>query len=464
MSLRKITCILLFLISFSTSVCYANLKDTNNQADYLIITTEEYSNQMEELASWRKNEGFTVKTVTIPEIQENFPDEQLSMSIRKFISHTLTYWQKPVPRYILLAGGIPLIPSILDYSYVDKDSISIDGYYAININENDVIPDIAIGRLPFRDGAELANMISKIKTFETIDFEKAYKKDFQITVDSAGFENFKYYSDDLIKNIIPSHLRVDTLYLIPGTQCSGEKQDFIDKINYGVVYLANFFHGNPGVWGMKTVLTSADINSGAIHGPPSINVALSCSQRYDDIHTPSLIEKLMSLGNSGLVASYASVGLIYGSYSYFNMEGFFINALNSTFTRIGDVVLKSKKNTGADIEYAKRHNLLGDPALKLPQWLKAPVEEDNSAAGDIALDLSPNPFSEFVNVKIAIGSENRVLLELYDLLGNRIAELNNSVLQPGNYSFPWHSNGSGAVICRLTAGNSTVSKMITCIK
>ncbi len=462
---KQIAGIALFLLISSASLFSAGLKDIINQADYLIITTEAFRDGTEELASWRRNEGFTVRTVTIPEIQADFPNEQLSGSIREFISYTLTYWTQPKPRYILLAGGVAIVPPFRVAGEFDEDSVSVDGYYAINLNQDDMDQDVSLGRLPFKDGTELANMIGKIKTFENPENKDRYKTDFFITADSGDYGYLEQFAEKLAEETIPSYLRVDRLYLAQGTQYSGTKADYINKLNDGTYYLINIFHANPRVWARGMLLSSAEINPGNIHGAPAINLMIGCSQDFDSIQAPSIIEKMMSLENSGLVASYASVGMNYAQIAYKRIQDFLKSAIYGAELRIGDVIATCPKETNIqEAKYLLRLTLLGDPAMKLPQWAKAPVEDDNSAAGDIALDLSPNPFSEFVNVKIAIGSENRVLLELYDLLGNRIAELNNSVLQPGNYSFPWHSNGSGAVICRLTAGNSVVSKMVVCIR
>lgn len=94
-----------------------------------------------------------------------------------------------------------------------------------------------------------------------------------------------------------------------------------------------------------------------------------------------------------------------------------------------------------------------------------PIDEGKSQLPD-KLSLSPNypnPFNSSTTISYGIPSESEVTLEIYDILGKRIASLVNQQQQPGNYQVSWNATDmpSGAYFARLKAGEqSQTMKMI----
>ena len=75
----------------------------------------------------------------------------------------------------------------------------------------------------------------------------------------------------------------------------------------------------------------------------------------------------------------------------------------------------------------------------------------------------PNPFNPSTNINFSIADEGQVSLEIYNMLGEKVAVIVNEFLSAGNYSADWNSAGlpSGTYIYRLTANNvSQTRKMI----
>ena len=130
-----------------------SLKDINNSADYLIITPEIFQDDLDSFENLKREKGLTVTTVSLSKIVEEFSDAvSLQVSIREFISYTLDFWQEPKPRYVLLVGNTDFIPTFRVQSMfanitlpgVEEDSVSLDELYAINKNEDDTLPDLAM--------------------------------------------------------------------------------------------------------------------------------------------------------------------------------------------------------------------------------------------------------------------------------------------------------------------------------
>lgn len=75
----------------------------------------------------------------------------------------------------------------------------------------------------------------------------------------------------------------------------------------------------------------------------------------------------------------------------------------------------------------------------------------------------PNPFNASTIIRFRIAAPGEVLLEIFDLLGRRIATLVDEELLPGEYRIAWHADAhpSGVYYTRLRAGqDQRTGKMI----
>lgn len=78
----------------------------------------------------------------------------------------------------------------------------------------------------------------------------------------------------------------------------------------------------------------------------------------------------------------------------------------------------------------------------------------------------PNPFNPTTKISFSIPVQNQVELAVYDVLGRKVAEVINEVLNAGEYDieFDGSSLASGLYIYKLTSGNFTVSKKMMIVK
>ncbi len=75
----------------------------------------------------------------------------------------------------------------------------------------------------------------------------------------------------------------------------------------------------------------------------------------------------------------------------------------------------------------------------------------------------PNPFNPTTRIRYALPSAARVVLKIYDLLGQEVATMLDEVQQPGWYTETWDARdvASGVYFYRLTAGTfSSVKKLV----
>jgi hypothetical protein len=95
------------------------------------------------------------------------------------------------------------------------------------------------------------------------------------------------------------------------------------------------------------------------------------------------------------------------------------------------------------------------------------VEEDENIIREYSLAQNyPNPFNPATTIKFSIAEEGLVNLSVYNLLGQKAAELKNEVLQPGNYEaeFDASSLSSGVYVYKLSAGGKVISRKMVVLK
>lgn len=165
-------------------------KSATNNYELLIITTSAFASSFGTLQSDYLNEGIISSVVTKESINTLMTGVDIQEKIRNYI---IQEYQTHGVKYVMLAGDDELIPHRGFYCYVqsgagyiDQD-IPADLYYSAldgnwNTNgdakwgepgEDDLLPDIAVARLPFSNASELSHMLNKtIKyQFSPIDGE-----------------------------------------------------------------------------------------------------------------------------------------------------------------------------------------------------------------------------------------------------------------------------------------------------
>lgn len=163
---------------------YPNKSKAAGDYELLIITTQSFAGSFEPLRSMYLTKGNRSQVVTTEYINANIAGSDLQMKIRNFI---ISAYQEHQIETVILGGDVELIPYRGFYCYVQSGSgytdsgIPADLYYAAldgNWNndgdskwgepgEDDLLPEIGIGRLPFSNAAELASLLNKSIKYQT---------------------------------------------------------------------------------------------------------------------------------------------------------------------------------------------------------------------------------------------------------------------------------------------------------
>ncbi len=149
-------------------------------AQYVIVTAPEFVAAFEPLAALKTSCGMRARVVDTAWIAASFPGADLQERIRAFISHAYESWGA---EYVLLGGDDEIVPHRGLYAKVgatvDPD-VASDLYYACldgtwnadgdayfgEPGEEDLLPEVCVGRLPVDSTAEIANVIAKIARYQ----------------------------------------------------------------------------------------------------------------------------------------------------------------------------------------------------------------------------------------------------------------------------------------------------------
>ncbi|MBN2475542.1 MAG: lamin tail domain-containing protein [Pirellulales bacterium] len=128
------------------------VSDEAAEADYLIITADEFYDDVLRLAEWKQLKGIRTHVAQLSDIGSS------TSSVRSFIRDVYETGTKT--SYVLLVGDYDDVPS----NYVSGYYIS-DHPYAC-IEGGDYLPDLTLGRLPVNTEAQAADVIDKILTYD----------------------------------------------------------------------------------------------------------------------------------------------------------------------------------------------------------------------------------------------------------------------------------------------------------
>ncbi|MGB9589957.1 MAG: C25 family cysteine peptidase, partial [Candidatus Hydrothermia bacterium] len=137
---------------------------------YLIIVPDSMYNTVLPLANWKKEKGFRVRVAKTSETGNT------TASIKNFIQNLYDNWEYDL-QFVLLVGdhgnGVPGWGG----TYANTDL-----YYACleSAGQPDYVPDVWIGRLSAANNSQLSGEVSKVLTYETVNWptnawaQKAY--------------------------------------------------------------------------------------------------------------------------------------------------------------------------------------------------------------------------------------------------------------------------------------------------
>lgn len=383
---------------------------------YVIITNAEMAPAFENLSELKKLQGLNSEIFRVSWIDSSYSGADIQEKIRNFITYAYNNWKT---RYVLLGGDEEIIPHRGLYAKVGTEiesDICSDLYYgALDGNwnsdgdsyygepgEEDLLPEVIVGRLPADNAAEAENSISKILSYSqnpvkgqctkaallgellwTIDGENTWGGDYKDEI-ATGSANYGFETAGL-----PSYFSTTKLYERDIGFPWNETQ-VLPILNSGVNLVNHIGHSNQF---MVMQITDSDVSlitNDGINNQYFIVYSQGCyAASFDNRDVDgnyygedAIAEQLITsptgtvafIGNSRL--GWDAPGSTCGVSQFFDRQ-FFDALFGEEISILGDAFEDSRFDDLAFISYpAVRYtyyemNILGDPAM--PVWTKEPL-------------------------------------------------------------------------------------------
>jgi hypothetical protein len=380
-------------------------------ADYIIITHRDLHAASERLANYRAGQGLRTVVVDVEDLYNQFNDGIYHpVAIKRFLAYAYAHWQAPAPAYVVLVGdghwnfknhnpqrygGSPILmpPNM---AWVDPWQGEVDSTNLLAaIVGTDLLPDLAIGRLPVNSTAELNTIIDKTIAYEQTPVDEWQQRLLFVadnTPDDAG--DFVTLSEALIDSYAPPDAAIDRLYLtdlcgspsgVPAP-CPAATNRLIDTLNVsGTLLLSYIGHASIGRWAHEQLLTNAHIPALTNRDRLPVVLSMTCLDGYWFYpNQPGLTEDLVRAPNGGAIATFSPTGLGVATGHDVLERAFYQAVFHNHVRRLGPATLAAKQAlyaTGSHADLLNTFVILGDPALRLalpPFNLYSPIATGGS--------------------------------------------------------------------------------------
>jgi hypothetical protein len=369
---------------------YSSLRATNNRADYIVIAHPDFAGPAQRLADYREAQGLAAQMITTTDAYDEFNNGFYDASaLKNLFEYAYDNWSSPKPSYVVLIGDASWNPKIFntgfygdeqsDYvptrffeAHEDNFEAASDSWFG-QIEGNDVLPEIFIGRLSARTIDHAEAQVNKIINYET-DFEAGlWNRTATFCADNGegGVLAFEDSSDAFIDDLVPKSFHVNRVYLEQlGT--AGARSATMSAFDEGTLMVNFYGHGSSKAWAAEDFFNRDDVADLRNDNKAPFVVTLSCINGYfvnpkdSDKCFGETLERERQRGSIGVLTgsgeAYPSPVLTLGRKiwgSLFQDQ----NKRLGPLTNAGIVEMLSRYPDMTD--HAQFYILFGDPATKL---------------------------------------------------------------------------------------------------
>ncbi|MDZ4731718.1 MAG: C25 family cysteine peptidase [Xanthomonadales bacterium] len=357
---------------------HRGLRSDSRQTDYLMIAHGSLLEAIEPLAEFHRQQGLSVSVVDVADIYNEFNDGIVSpFAIRDFIKYASENRAAPAVRYVLLVGDASwdvrseagrqrnLLPSMQVQAY-DELAASDNGF--VSIHGDDWRPDLAIGRIPAANAAELTAVVQKLLAYAKAPAGQ-WRQHMALVSDMNS--DFQTISSQLAAGLVEQGFKVETIY--PDEAADSTKQDqsdLVNAINEGQSLVHFLGHGGRFVWrtgpldyhNSSDLFSLPDLERLDNQGRLPLVLSMTCSTGpFDHPQAGSIAEAFLMLPQGGAAGVLAASWRVPASQTF---SALLLQELTQPGQSVGEAILKAKqKETRRAL--VESYNFLGDPALVL---------------------------------------------------------------------------------------------------
>ncbi len=384
--------------------------------DYLLISHASLREAAKPLADFHRGNGLRVAEVDVADLYDEFNHGVVHpRAIRDFVAHAYHQWPQPRPRFVLLVGDASfdvrsdrvednryakwvnrelLMPDhfgeIPGQMYADTDKLaanrnliptwqypSEEGHsaadnYFVAVDGDDWLPDLAIGRFPVVEPAEVTAIVDKTIGYATSTDFGEWRRRALFTTDTST--HFQRSSDQFGEQLESEGFQFTGVY------AKQEETDNLpqinalnDAINEGQLLVHFIGHGGRYIWrtGPPDPTRNHDLftldhvanldNAGRL---PMV-LSMTCySAPFDHPSADSIGERFLREPDKGAIAVFAASWRNTPSTQFSQAT---IDELMTPEATIGEALMRAKQVLTRPHQrtLVETYNLLGDPAVVL---------------------------------------------------------------------------------------------------
>lgn len=392
----------------------SQLKAKTNRADYLMIVPARLRAAIAPLAAFHQQRGLAVSVIDIEDVYDEFHHGILHpRALRDLIAYAYYQWEKPAPRFVLLVGDASWDSknsrvedaNYSDWTYRPGETVRFskngstaytDGHFGVDRNliptwnyntfeghaasdtwfaaveGDDFYPDVAIGRFPVTEPAEVTAIVEKtIRYMERPEVGPWRRNMLWITNDES---HFQASSDTLAATLTTAGFAARKIYpQVKELDNARHQERLRAAFDEGQLLVHFYGHGGRYIWRTgppdlrknHDLFTLADLDRLAPTGRLPIVLSMTCySAPFDHPTADSIGEKFLRLPDRGAIAVFAASWRNSPSMAFSEAV---VRELAKPGT-IGEAIMRAKR-LEKDRLLVETYNLLGDPAvpLALPQ-------------------------------------------------------------------------------------------------
>lgn len=346
---------------------------------YVIVTHDDFTAEAEELAEFKRVQGYTVSLATLGDLGVSDEPFGAQSAIQTYIADL--YAGDVPPTYVLLMGDTRQIPSFQG----SASHSATDLYYVTMDGDRDWLPDMYIGRLSAEEPEDMARMVDRTIRYSLFDLSSGTDwvqsatfmastdnhhisegtHDYCIStwLDPAGFESNKRYTSS-------NHAKTD---------------EVIDDLNAGVSQLTYSGHGDTDSWSDGPALQARQVDSLENEEMWPVVQSYAClTGEYDQ----KCFAETWTRAENGAVAFYGS-----STYSLWEeddilqrrvYDAWFGDGFYSLDAALDEGMWRMYEHysgSGNTQSYYEQFNLFGDPSLDI--WTDGPFDLEAIHAGTV---------------------------------------------------------------------------------
>jgi len=353
-----------------------NLRGT----DYLIVSHPLFLEQAKSIAALKAREGYRPTVVDVERVYDRFSAGIVEPTAIRTLLQRWAASGSQRQRHLLLVGDdtfdprnytgtgeIPFIPSLTGWD-PEFGRVPSENRYADL--DGDGQPDLSIGRLPVQTVEQAAILADKIARQASVLAQNGSRHLLAVDNQGPGDVPFRALAEEVAAAFFP---RAELAWADIGASggIDGARAALQQALRDGALATHYFGHAGPEIWADEGLLTPDDLEGLAGTYRETVLFTWACqAQFFQNLFGPSLNEALLLLPGGGALASFGPAGITDPVLQRLLYTRLYRHFLVERLT-LGEAIRRAKAATIAELPESRPviegWNLLGDPALRLPQ-------------------------------------------------------------------------------------------------